>query len=212
MWGCGLPFVKRHPDALVFKVTSLIIQLRCKAPSTPFAIVALFGKKPKLCNVKRSESKRKLMAIAYWLNHLSREGVACRFWSLKCLCVTYETIIITRLERHSSHFIPLSRENRFKTSITSLRKTSPVRLGGESFSTHPQRSAERQWHRCALAPPTPITRCISPSKAHLHKSRGAQGHNGREEPKLRTLRKGKPLPKLTRESLSPRVQAWSPSR
>lgn len=173
----------------MFKVTSLIIQLRCKAPSTHFAVVALFRKKPKLCNVKRSESKRKLMAIAYWLNNLPREGVACRFWSLKCLCVTYETIIITRLERQSSHFMPLSRETRFKTSITSLRKTSTVRLGGESFSTHPQRSAERQWHRCALAPPTPITRYVSPSKAHLHKS-----------------------PKLTGESLSPRVQAWNPSR
>lgn len=40
---------------------------------------------------------------------------------------------------------------------------------------------------------TLITRAISLSNAHLHKSSGAQGHNGRWEAKLRTRRKAKPV-------------------
>ena len=52
-----------------------------------------------------------------------------------------------------------------------------VGLCDKSSSAHPQRSPGRQW---------PTTGAINPLTAHLHKPRGAQGHNGIWEPRLRT--------------------------
>ena len=44
----------------------------------------------------------------------------------------------------------------------------------------------------------PMTGAISPSKAHLYKPKGAQEHKGRQEPKLRTQRKGHHVQALPR--------------
>lgn len=65
------------------------------------------------------------------------------------------------------------------------------------------------------APPKPITGAISPSKVHLYKLRGPQGHKGRQESKLRTRKKVclvQAPPELSRDSLSPKVCLWNPAK
>ena len=54
-----------------------------------------------------------------------------------------------------------------------------------------------------------IPGAISPSKAHLHKPRGAQRHKGKQEPKLRTERKGHAAlapPRAVRREPQPQCQ------
>lgn len=58
-----------------------------------------------------------------------------------------------------------------------------------------------------------IKEAISPPKAQLHKPRGAQGHSGRQEPKLRTQRKGHPvwaLPKAAPGEPQPQCPGLNP--